>query len=216
MTDSTGMNKMSESRDTKNGHRLVGAIAILMTTFFCAAAAWGYYDVHSKHGGDGPSGPAAAGVVVVIGMAALSLYIRLVGAFWTDWSARKRRYWTSFGVAALVGGAGAIWVMLAQQNQSPIGQLLNGRLPATTAIGATLLWIGGLSAAMTLYHRSIDDHEERAWIWAGLAGWYAFVLPAPAWWMLHRAALVPPVDAMLLFLASLFVNTMVYLWLKFR
>src|SRR3546814_17952819 len=73
-----------------------------------------------------------------------------------------------------------------------------------------------LSIGSLFYHRSIDDHEEHAWLWAGLAGWYAFALAAPVWWVLHRADLAPPADAMMLFLLSLLVNAVVHLWLKFR
>ena len=42
------------------------------------------------------------------------------------------------------------------------------------------------------------------------------MFPAPVWWVLHRAALAPSPDAMLLFLLTLVVNAVVYLWLKFR
>src|SRR3546814_4441316 len=73
-----------------------------------------------------------------------------------------------------------------------------------------------LAVSIILYHRAIDDHEERAWLWASLAGCYSFVFPAPVWWMLHRADLAPPVDAMALFLLSLVVNSVIYLWMKFR
>ena len=69
---------------------------------------------------------------------------------------------------------------------------------------------------MIIYHRAIDDHEERAWLWASMAGWYAFIFPAPVWWVLHRAGMAPPVDAMILFVFSLVANCIVYLWLKFR
>src|SRR3546814_3475239 len=75
--------------------------------------------------------------------------------------------------------------------------------------GASLLWLVGLSIGSLFYHRSIDDHEEHAWLWAGLAGWYAFALAAPVWWVLHRADLAPPADAMMLFLLSLIVNAVV-------
>jgi len=58
--------------------------------------------------------------------------------------------------------------------------------PNRGAIGASLFWAVGLAISMTIYHRAIDDHEERAWLWAGLAGWYAFIFPAPVWSLLIR------------------------------
>src|SRR3546814_15931438 len=94
--------------------------------------------------------------------------------------------------------------------------LASGALSPGFAVGASLLWTAGLAIGMVLYHRSIDDPEERAWLWACVAGWYAFIFPAPAWWVLHRACMAPPVDSMPLFFLSLIVNSSVCLCLKFR
>src|SRR3546814_12235075 len=58
--------------------------------------------------------------------------------------------------------------------------LASGALSPGFAVGASLLWTAGLAIGMVLYHRSIDDHEERAWLWACVAGWYALLFPAPA------------------------------------
>src|SRR3546814_4669555 len=74
-----------------------------------------------------------------------------------------------------------------------VAMIADGPVSPGFAIGASLLWLLGLAVSMILYHRAIDDHEERAWLWASLAGWYSFVFPAPVWWMLHRADLAPPV-----------------------
>lgn len=132
-------------------------------------------------------------------------------------SPRQRRYRFALGFAAVVGGIVGGW-MVADQ---PVGRdgieiAVSGSLSTNFAIGASLFWLIGLGISMMIYHRSIDDHEERAWLWAGLAGWYAFIVPAPIWWVLHRADLAPPADAMLLFALSMVVNAIVWLWLKFR
>lgn len=132
-------------------------------------------------------------------------------------SPRQLRYRFSLGFAAIVGGIVGGW-MVADQPAGRDGfeMAFSGSLSASFAIGAALFWVLGLAISMTIYHRTIDDHEERAWLWAGLAGWYAFIVPAPVWWVLHRAAMAPPVDAMLLFLLSMAVNAIVWLWLKYR
>ena len=92
----------------------------------------------------------------------------------------------------------------------------NSALSPQIAILLALLWGAGISIAVFIYQRTIDDHEERAYLWAGLAGYYAFVIPAPMWWVRARADLAPPVDAMLLFGLTIITNALVYLWLKFR
>lgn len=211
----TKVTTMTEPGEPRPKNRLVGAIAISLATLFSTGAVKGYFDAHHAAGGE-PSGQVASLIALAIGAAVLALYLRRTGMFWSGWSARKRRYWASMGLASLIGAAGAYWTLIPQSSGSGPIQLISGPLPRNVAIGTATLWVVGLAFAMMLYHRAIDDHEKRAWLWAGLAGWYAFVFPIPAWWLLHRAALVPPVDAMLLFILSLIVNSIVYVWLKFR
>jgi len=163
--------------------------------------------------------PAWLGPLVGAGFCAIAttIYLRAYRAVWQQWSPRKRRYWLALGLAALAGAIIGTWS--AADGDTPVGtvaMIADGPANPGFAIGASLLWLLGLAVSMILYHRAIDDHEERAWLWASLAGWYSFVFPAPVWWMLHRADLAPPVDAMLLFLLSLVVNAIVYLWMKFR
>ena len=132
-------------------------------------------------------------------------------------SPRQKRYWFALGLAAVIGGVIGGWSVADQPlGRNPIEIATTGPLSTTFAIGASLFWVIGLAVSMAIYHRAIDDHEERAWLWAGLVGWYAFIVPAPVWWVLHRAAMAPPVDAMLLFILSMVTNGVVYLWLKFR
>ena len=132
-------------------------------------------------------------------------------------SPRRKKYWLSLGAAGVIGGIIGGWTVADQPaGRNALEMASTGSLSESFAIGAALFWTLGLALCMILYHRAIDDHEERAWLWAGLAGWYAFIFPAPVWWVLHRAGLAPPADAMLLFLLSMVVNAVVYLWLKFR
>ena len=132
-------------------------------------------------------------------------------------SPRQRRYRFALGFAAVVGGIVGGWMVAVQPvGRNGLEMAFSGSLSASFAIGAALLWVVGLAISMTIYHRAIDDHEERAWLWAGLVGWYAFIVPAPVWWVLHRADLAPPADTMLLFAFSMVVNAIVWLWLKFR
>ncbi len=132
-------------------------------------------------------------------------------------SPRQRRYRFALGFSAILGGILGGWMVADQPaGRNGIEAAFHGSLSMGFAIGASLFWVIGLAIAMIIYHRAIDDHEERAWLWAGLAGWYAFIVPAPVWWVLNRAQLAPPPDAMLLFLLSMGVNAVVWVWLKYR
>lgn len=160
------------------------------------------------------AGALAAAAFCLVGFA---VYLRAYRAVWERWSPRKRRYWLSLGLCALAGAIIGGWFSAQRPlDQSLIEAATSMSFTPGFAIGVSLLWLVSLSIGSFFYHISIDDHEERAWLWAGLAGWYAVAFTAPVWWALHRAGLAPPADAMLLFLLSLIVNGVVYIWLKFR
>lgn len=156
-------------------------------------------------------------IAAALGIGGLFVYFRRHASWFRTLSPRQRRYWSALGLSAVVGGIIGGWLVLDQpMDRGAVDLFSSGALSPGFAIGASLLWVAGLAVGMILYHRAIDDHEERAWLWAGLAGWYAFVFPAPVWWVLHRAALAPPVSVMALFLLTMLVNAAVYLWFKFR
>lgn len=133
-------------------------------------------------------------------------------------SPRRKRYLTALGISGVIGGILGVWLQLDNPDGPSAGFALVSNSPLTPgfALGASILWTIGLILCLFLYHRSVDDHEERAYLWAGLAAWYTFALSAPTWWVLHRADLAPPADAMMLFLGALIVNAAVWLWLKYR
>lgn len=204
--------------DTRRTPNLLWLIVITLVTVFMAGIAAGYLDGRRDGGADVPPGIAGAGLVVLLGLGVLALYLRRFGAFWQSWSPRRRKYWIAFGLASLLGGIIGAW-MGADQHGGPatgLALLSNSPLSANFAIGASILWLVGMAVCMFIYHRAIDDHEERAWLWACTASWYSFMFAAPVWWVMHRASLAPPADAMLMFVVSLVVNAIVYLWFKFR
>ncbi len=139
-------------------------------------------------------------------------------ARWQALTPRRRIYWAAIALSA---GLGAVMGALighgeAVQPGDVQDFIGNSPLPARIAAIATALWLVANIVGLAMYHRAVDDHEERAWLWAGLAGWYAFIIPTPAWWLLARGGLARPVDMAAIFFVSLFVNMAVWLWLKYR
>lgn len=192
-------------------------VFICIGTIFLAGILAGYNSALADAGKSSLDPLATSLMALALGAAALALYFRRHAEWFRGLSPRRRRYWSALGLSAIVGGIIGGWMQLDQaQSGGAVDFLGNGALSSSFAIGASIFWVVGLAVGVAIYHRSIDDHEQRAWLWAGLAGWYAFIFPAPVWWVLHRAALAPPVDAMLLFLVSMVANAIVYLWLKFR
>lgn len=151
-------------------------------------------------------------IAIALGTAAFALYVRRHADWFRRWSPRKRLYWISM---VLAGGLGMVSAIMLQ-SASEAKLLSNGPLTPTLAIGLAALWVVGLAVSLIIYHRNVDDHERLAYHLGGLAGFYAFVFPCPVWWVMARADLAPPVEAMPLFALSLVANAIVYFWFKFR
>ncbi|NIJ36022.1 hypothetical protein FHR22_000671 [Sphingopyxis panaciterrae] len=194
---------------------IVWPILIIFATIFLMGVAAGYLDAMREAGGNAPPTPVVSGAVLLGGGAAMLFYLRRVGNFWSGWSRRKRLYWGCLFAAVLIGALSVI-VARSGTDDLSINAILSGALSPTAAVILAALWVLGLTILIPLYERVIDDHERQAYLRAGLASYYVFIIPIPAWWVLHRAGLAPPIDAMLLFLLAFLVNLVVYLWLKFR
>lgn len=213
------MKDMTMVNEPQDMHRRPGVLwptLITLATVFLMGGVAGYLDAHRADGGDGPSGLVAGGLVLLAGVGVMWLYLRRFPLFWQGWSRRKRLYTASIAGSVLLGLLTAILLRSGQADVTADPFFSNSALSPQIAILLALLWGAGISIAVFIYQRTIDDHEERAYLWAGLAGYYAFVIPAPMWWVLARADLAPPVDAMLLFGLTIITNALVYLWLKFR
>lgn len=189
-------------------------VAIGLGTAMLAGGFAGYNEGASEAGEAALAPWVGPLIAVALGGIALALYVRRHADWFRSWSPRKRLYWVS---VILSGALGFVAAMVLQTgSQGADGLLSNSAMTPNVAIGLSLLWIVGLVVALVLYHRTIDDHERQAYHLGALAGFYAFVMPCPVWWVVWRADLAPPVDAMPLFALSLTVNAAVYFWFKFR
>lgn len=188
-------------------------IAIFIGTVMLAGGLAGYGEARIEQGHTGPAPWAGALIAVALGAGAFALYVRRHIDWFRQWTPRKRLYWVSMIMA---GALGMISAIMLQASGDGTGLMSDNPMTPQVAIGLSIFWIVGVIAAMLIYHRTVDDHERRAYHLGGLAGFYAFVFPCPVWWVLARADLAPPVEAMPLFALSLTVNAVVYFWFKFR
>lgn len=188
-------------------------VAIFIGTAMLAGGFAGYSEARADAGHDALPAWAGALIAIALGAAAFALYVRRHADWFRQWSLRKRLYWVSM---VLAGSLGMISAIMLQAGGHGTGLMSNSPMTPTLAIGLSIFWVVGVVVAMVIYHRSVDDHERRAYHLGGLAGFYAFVFPCPVWWVLARAELAPPVEAMPLFVLSLAANAVVYFWFKFR
>lgn len=207
MKDETMADEPAEPR----APNLLWPVMIGLGTAMLAGGIAGYNEAALKSGDPALASWVGPVVAIALGVAALALYVRRHADWFRRWSPRRRLYWVS------IVGSGALGMVAAMTLQSQGGSLFdNSTLTPGVAIMLSALWLVGLTVALIVYHRNVDDHERYAYQLGALAGFYAFVFPCPAWWVLHRAGMAPPVDAMALFVLSLVANAAVYLWFKFR
>jgi hypothetical protein len=192
----------------------IGAIMLLI--IFASGTMAGYLDAMNAKGRAPFSAAAGVGMVAGFGSLLLGLYLSRFGRFWEAWSPRKKRYMFSLVISALVGVAASVVLRIGSTEDPSLHILRDGPFSAGAAWALAALWVFGMALSLFIYHRSVDDHEEKAYLWAGLAGFYAVIFPTPVWWLLSRADIVPPVDAIAILIFATVVNVVVYLWLKFR
>jgi hypothetical protein len=189
---------------------------IFLITAMATGGVEGHFDGLRDAGETVQASGSIHSLVLLIGLGTLAIYLSRFGAFWKSWSKRKRLYAASLILAGGIGLVSGMAIQLDRPGAPDQSLFGNGAINPGIAITLSSVWAGGMALSILLYHRGVDDHEKQAYLWGGLAGFYAIVFPAPAWWLLARADLAPPVDGMILFLLALIANAIVYFWLKFR
>jgi len=133
-----------------------------------------------------------------------------------------RRYWKMWAViVGLSMPIGIGLVVLGRSNQERGFSLMLSNSPITplTAILVSLVLGILLIASAIIYHRTIDDHEERAYLWGSTIAFYFLALVFPLHWLLARGGIVPALTigiALLLILISCVVQAIVWALFKFR
>ena len=133
-----------------------------------------------------------------------------------------RRYWKMWGVIVLLGMP--VGVALAAFGLDDPGDgfsmmLSNSPIAPLTAILVSLAVAVLLTASLVIYFRTIDDHEERAYLWGTNIAFHFLALAFPLYWLLARGGLVPPITiaiALLIVLLSCIVQSIVWALFKFR
>ena len=173
-----------------------------------------------EHGTLKPLSVAAAAAAIAVA-ALFGWFCWRLSAFWRrpERSAYERRY--SRMMVALVGAGLPVGVLLGVAGNDKPHETLFSNMPldplfAGIAAATLVLVLGG---SLVLYHRSIDDHEQQAYLWANSLAFYFLTLALPAAWLLARGGLIAPIGigaAMILLLAAFCINFTVWAWLKYR
>lgn len=131
-------------------------------------------------------------------------------------SPATRRTQALFGLAGVVGVL-AVVVLLIGIGASDGNPVWSNRqnVPLALAVVAILIWLVSIALSWWWYH-SADEHERRANDVGFLAGGGLFMAVTPVWWILSRAGVLPPPDAMVLWYATILAMGIGWAWHRNR
>ncbi|MDG5751319.1 hypothetical protein P8R33_09395 [Qipengyuania sp. XHP0211] len=157
-------------------------------------------------------------LAVAIGLIALCAWgiVRLKPGFLTGepQSAKTRRAnWVLVACGAL-GGIIGLTLSIAGLANGDNGVFSNGSLSPTVAfivVAAIALLVPLLSF---YWYANADEFEKRASGDGAIIAMYVYSIIAPCWWLLERAALIPPQEPMIVYLLVISVWGIVWLYRK--
>jgi hypothetical protein len=130
-------------------------------------------------------------------------------------AARRRRFWgVLLGLGVAGGIAGFISGFVAGHND--LGMEAVTSLPLAVRYGIVGLLAAAFAYGCWVYNRVIDEVELLDNLWSSTAGYYAFSILIPAWWLLWRMQAAPQPDVWAIFVAALVFALAVYGWRKWR
>lgn len=215
--------RISRMSPVARGLTVLAAITIVMFVI----GFWVGFGAGAIERGQLPRKPLAWVIVAIAAVATVAAVQFLRALFKTGLFAGLNRfdtrYWKMWLWIALLGIPIGIGMVLLGIMDTPAGDLERlfgtGTIGPVTASLATILLAATLGLAAWLYHRAIDDHEERAYLWGSQFAYYFVSLAIPAWWLLSRGGIVPPLEfaaAFSIILVSFVIQAAVWAWFKFR
>ncbi|MDG5749401.1 hypothetical protein P8Q88_14575 [Qipengyuania sp. XHP0207] len=125
----------------------------------------------------------------------------------------KRANWVLVACGVL-GGVIGLTLSIAGLENGDFGVFSNGPLPPTVAI-IVVSAIALLTPLLSFYwYANADEFEKRASGDGAIIAMYVYSVIAPCWWLLERAALIPPQEPMIVYLLVITVWGLVWLYRK--
>jgi hypothetical protein len=132
-------------------------------------------------------------------------------------SPSTRRTQLLFGLSGVISVVAVVIVIIGAQTNEGVNPVWSNsrNLPHVIAFAAVAIWLLSVALAWWWY-ASADEHERKANDVGFLFGGGLFMAATPVWWILSRAGLVPPPDAMVLWYATMVAMGIGWAWYRNR
>jgi hypothetical protein len=128
---------------------------------------------------------------------------------------RERRNYTVLLLCGALGGA--IGVALTLGGGTPLDAFSNSPLPTWLAVLLAVPIAVLLPIICVYWHRhAVDEQESAAYKLGALFGIYTYFIGAPTWWLLWRGGLLPAPNGIAIYMVTLSVTGVIWLWAKYR
>lgn len=204
--------------------RLLASLLGVLFLTFLGGAIIGFVTALVEKGGSHK--PLAWAVLAAL-LASFAILAALLWQLLKAWrspqmSAFDRRYYRMWLVVLAAGlpiGLGLAYLGERGSDGTGLSLFSTGPIDPTLSLLFSLFAVLLLAAASVLYHRTIDDHEERAYLWGSTLAFYFIAAALPVAWLLARGGWIAPVGigaAFVILLLSFVIQSLAWLWFKYR
>ena len=226
MMDLTEAPMAELENDASNGRSvlwiLLAGLGIVMT----AGAIAGFVSGHEGKGAfSGLAIGVIAGFIVIITALAFAIWrnarkLKTSGEPMTKREKLNRDIILACGLlGGLMGAAMAATGILNAPDEAadPFAILFDGPLPVAAALLLAFFWAVIMPVIAWFWHtRAIDEQEASAYRDGGYYAAYAYLILAPAWWLLWRGGLAPEPSGVAIFFTFTLIWSAVWFWKKYR
>ena len=129
---------------------------------------------------------------------------------------RRRKFWRVVGLIFVSGMVfGGVMGFVGAHNEIPFDEAFTA-MPDAAVIAFVVLGMAAFTWGCWAFMRAIDEVELVDNLWGSTAGYYAYAMLFPAWWVLGQADIVAPPNHWAIFFLSLAAGGVVYLYRKWR
>jgi hypothetical protein len=124
---------------------------------------------------------------------------------------RTNRLFTWSGIVSVPAAV----LLIYGSRHTPFGFFSNSPIAEGIAVAAIAFWLVALALSWWWY-ASTDEHDRQAYDFGNLVGSGVFITITPVWWVAARGGLLPPPNAMVLWLVTIIVLQLGWFWRRYR